>query len=489
MLQLQHGTNLTLAMHQSSKLLRLASTHGGMRKILKRKLPVVEFIRKAVETGVHESLHRPVPGQRPGQQSESKVNKYPIEYEILSLNPPIPLPPKIPKKELRQRKQAVNPADKYVKAYMRRYDARMRTSRLVTDAERQDYYYKKTLGIESSGPRAVDMNTAMGLKSPVLKHAYDFALKQYEVISSNDGMTEKDSIAAVEQMLADEETIERTHVREKAKKVVAEKKAKAQIEEKKEAPKRSAPPASTVPSILHNKPRTIQALNIWGQRLTAVPYDQWTLGASTALDHWIAVDVLGMSEDSWNRLLEGESEQVIEESGGMEMNIGNHARMNDIISVRTTFFPETAISSHLEFEDEETDLDDDDVVDDSGDTERSIDELLASLGGFDEDEAEEEVAKIYSGDDQDTQIERMIESLQDWRARNQDKPFAAWDNDTKAEFNVSAYCSFDIQVNIEPRLKFGLIPFTRRLGYLITYHSSQLRVMERLTSMLRVMHF
>jgi hypothetical protein len=365
----------------------------------------------------------------------------------------------------------------------------MRTSRLVTDAERQDYYYKKTLGIESSGPRAVDMNTAMGLKSPVLKHAYDFALKQYEVISSNDGMTEKDSIAAVEQMLADEETIERTHVREKAKKVVAEKKAKAQIEEKKEAPKRSAPPASTVPSILHNKPRTIQALNIWGQRLTAVPYDQWTLGASTALDHWIAVDVLGMSEDSWNRLLEGESEQVIEESGGMEMNIGNHARMNDIISVRTTFFPETAISSHLEFEDEETDLDDDDVVDDSGDTERSIDELLASLSGFDEDEAEEEVAKIYSGDDQDTQIERMIESLQDWRARNQDKPFAAWDNDTKAEFNVSAYCSFDIQVNIEPRLKFGLIPFTRRLGYLITYHSSQLRVMERLTSMLRVMHF
>jgi len=207
-----------------------------MRKILKRKLPAVEFIRKAVETGVHESLHRPVPGQRPGQQSESKVNKYPIEYEILSLNPPIPLPPKIPKKELRQRKQAVNPADKYVKAYMRRYDARMRTSRLVTDAERQDYYYKKTLGIESSGPRAVDMNTAMGLKSPVLKHAYDFALKQYEVISSNDDMTEKDSIAAVEKMLADEEAIERTHIREKVKTVVAEKNAKAQVEEKKKGP-------------------------------------------------------------------------------------------------------------------------------------------------------------------------------------------------------------------------------------------------------------
>ena len=481
-------------MHQSSKLLKLASTHGGMRKILKRKLPVVEFIKKAVEAGVHESLHQP---QQPGGRnpsSDSKIHKYPVEYEILSLNPPMPLPPMHTAKELRQRKKPEDPIEKYTKAYMRRYDARMRCEREITNAEREEFLYRKNLGIESvGGPRAVDMNTAMGLKSPVLKHAYDFAIKQYEVVSNNRGMTEDESIDAVEKLLAEEEKIERTEVREKAKTIVAEKEdiqARAKAKEGKAAAavaaaskSSAAPPKATIPSILHNKPRTIQALTIWGQRLAAVPYNEWTIGASTALDHWIACDVLGMSEESWDRLLDGETDQDMNESTGMHMTIGDQARMKDIVSVRTTFFPETAISNQVEPEDEEMDVDDDDS------TERSIDELLASLGGFDEDKADKPVLEKSSGVDQDTKIDDMIETLQDWRARNQEKPFAAWDEDTKTEFNVSSYFSINFVMNIEPSLTHHIICYFNRVGYQNIYHSSQLSLMVRLTSMLRVMHF
>jgi hypothetical protein len=33
----------------------------------------------------------------------------------------------------------------------------------------------------------------------------------------------------------------------------------------------------------------------------------------------------------------------------------------------------------------------------------------------------------------------MIDSLQDWRAKNQEAPFKEWDGDTKKEFNVSLF--------------------------------------------------
>ena len=78
------------------------------------------------------------------------------------------------------------------------------------------------------------------------------------------------------------------------------------------------------------------------------------------------------------------------------------------------------------------------MLDGDDDTERSIDELLASLGGFDEDEAVKTSTESSSEHDQDTKIDEMIDSLQDWRAKNQEKPFADWDADTKEKFNVSA---------------------------------------------------
>merc|ERR1712151_1030790 len=110
----------------------------------------------------------------------------------------------------------------------------------------------------------------------------------------------------------------------------------------------------TLPSIFHNKPRTVQAMHLWGQRLSSVPYTQWTVGAATALDHWVAVDVLGMNEETWNRLLDGELESDVElaesvrlgktEHGKENPCVGNSARGRDIVQVRNYLFPETIMS-------------------------------------------------------------------------------------------------------------------------------------------------
>lgn len=319
----------------------------------------------------------------------------------------------------------------------------MKAVTTLTDAEREEYFYRKTLGVPNPATSSTDPSSAMGRKSAVLNHAYEFALKQYETMQKNEGMTEKDSIEVVEELLAKEEKMERLVSREKVQSLVKERQEEAEEatgvknEEKEEsgAGATSAPvkpPSFTIPSILHSKPRTIQALNIWGKRLQAVPYNQWTLGASTALDHWIAVDVLGMSEESWNRLLDGELEIDLEKSRGVDLNIGDMARNRDIVTVRSTLFPETVIHGM----DDDLDGSNEDLegmMDEEKDaTERSIDELLASLGGFEE----EDVGSSDSSDeDVDSRVSKMIDSLQDWRAKNQEAPFKEWDGDTKKEFN------------------------------------------------------
>jgi hypothetical protein len=439
----------------------MASTHGGLRKILKQKPSTVQFIKWSVETGIHKDLHNEQDGRRQPYNNRNKNNnprfqKYPFEYEMLTLNPPIPTPPRIPKKQQRKERSAL-PTDKLVKSYMRRYDARMKAATTLTDAQREEYYYRKTLGVPNPATGAMNMDdssTAMGRKSAVLSHAYDFALKQYETMQKNEGMTEEESIDVVEQLLANEEKVERLRSREKVNSLVKEKEEeKVKMQEatgvgvEKESGGDAAttaavkPPSFTVPSILHSKPRTIQALNIWGKRLQAVPYNEWTLGASTALDHWIAVDVLGMSEASWNRLLDGELEIDVEKSRGTDVNIGDLARNKDIITVRSTLFPETVIyNSDTDFDASDNVsgmLDEEDDSDGKDATERSIDELLASLGGFEEDTA---ASSDAGNEDIETSVSNLIDSLQDWRAKNQETPFNEWDANTKKDFDVSFLC-------------------------------------------------
>lgn len=426
----------------------MASTHGGMRKILKHKPSTVDFIRFSVETGVHKDLHEEDNFQKGGNRNarnpprddrnnrKPKFAKYPIEYEILTLNPPIPDMPRISKK-MQRKEQAALPTDKLVKNYMRRYDARMKAATTLTDAEREEYYYRKTLGVSQTGEGSSNASTAMGRKSAVLSHAYDFALKQFEVMQKNKGILEQESISLVEELLANDEKVERLVSREKTTTLIKEKKAAKEgpasndtASDKARGANTIPPPSSTIPSILHSKPRTIQALNIWGKRFQAVPYNQWTLGASTALDHWIAVDVLGMSEETWNRLLDGELEIDLEQSRGVEVNVGDLARNRDIVAVRSTLFPETIIGmvDDMDDEDESDMLLDEQAEKDA--TDRSIDELLASLGGFDNGGED-----ASSTDDMDSRISKMIDSLQDWRAMNQEAPYKDWDSGEKDKFN------------------------------------------------------
>jgi hypothetical protein len=193
----------------------------------------------------------------------------------------------------------------------------------------------------------------------------------------------------------------------------------------------SKAPSNTVPSILHSKPRTIRALNIWAQRLKAVPYDQWTLGAATALDHWIAVDVLGMTEDTWLKLLQGELETDLEQAHG-SIQVGNQAKAHDIVTVRGYLFPETILATTT-FEEEVTSEEDMTYEDDA--TNRSIDELLASLGGIDLKDDKDKTGKheIHKDD----QLAPIMDQLQEWRAKNQQISYHDWDSETKKNFHVS----------------------------------------------------
>ena len=58
-------------------------------------LPPLGFIRKAVLSGVYKTAHKPVEVQ--GRQEEVKLT-LPKEYFVVALNPPIPMPPKVPRK-------------------------------------------------------------------------------------------------------------------------------------------------------------------------------------------------------------------------------------------------------------------------------------------------------------------------------------------------------------------------------------------------------
>ena len=190
-------------------------------------------------------------------------------------------------------------------------------------------------------------------------------------------------------------------------------------------------------------------MHIWGKRLKAVPYAQWSLGATTALDHWIAVDVLQMSETSWNQLLDGEFESDMTESrgGSNPVMFGHASRMRDIVSVRSTLFPETLI--HVAMKDGMDGVDVDGGIveeEEKDDTERSIDELLASLAGLDDDEDDEENENdmdditpgsgISEDANEEIKVMDMLDNLQQWRAKNVEQPFEEWDQFEKEDFNV-----------------------------------------------------
>ena len=475
----------------------MATTHHGMRRILKRRPAVVDYIRQSVETGVFQDFEANNPNnrrnryqQQQGSQFGDGVPQYPKYYEILSLNPPIPQPPKITKNLRRERAQMHLPTDRLIKSYLKRHDQRVRSSHPPTEAELEERRYAKLLGL--SPPSSSD---AMGRKSTVMANAYTFAVKQYDLLRTDEAqggdMTEEESIEVVEKLLAEEAERERLRSRQTAEEaakwrtdVDAAAKADAKEQERASASDEepvvlandddveppsaasssSAAAATAVPSILTGKPRALWAMNTWSKRLAAVPYNRWTVGAAAALDHWIAVDVLGLSEESWDKILagdDGEDDEVMmgRGEGGTGVGIGSAARAKDVVAVRMALFPETVMFN--DDDDDEADLassyeeesaEDDEAAASAAATQKSIDDLLASLSdlGDDDDEfnfgsssegdnnAAEGASSVDAVDDElDERVAEMVDALQEWRQKNVEAPYAQWVDGDKAEFDVS----------------------------------------------------
>jgi hypothetical protein len=192
---------------------------------------------------------------------------------------------------------------------------------------------------------------------------------------------------------------------------------------------------------------TIQGMMRWSERLNAVPYGEWTIGASTALDHWVARQVLNVSEETWQCTLEGYDPSLL--------SIGR-----DIIACREALFPETIIhASRVQEEldaaaqeeaaatsilssdatDEnaiETDVSDNAATEDK--EAQTIEDLLRRLGGLrahdappgrnapasDSNNAD---AWRMNENDVDTKIDQLVRELQNWRRRNVETPYDDWE--------------------------------------------------------------
>jgi hypothetical protein len=440
-------------MRATPALFRLASTKNGMRRMLKRPIPTVEFIRQAIQTGVYLGPDE----DRANIQRRNRMQQYPIEYQILALNPPVPLPPRIPKKLLRQmalQEKKKTKTDRLVQSYLNKQSAEQKQeSHDATDEKTVDDYYRHLLGIAAPAPTSV-----MGQKSSLLNKAYVVALKQQELMRTSSDMTQDESLALVEELLAEQSKEERHTSRNVQTKVKDWKEWKTKTNQiKKDKKTRTAAAsasastldedsgvdspsidneddasetmASSTPSVLHSKPRAIRGISLWSKRLQAVPYREWTIGASVALDHFVARSILEVTEDTWEALLEGSSPSL--------KSIGQ-----DIVLTRRSLFPETAMAE-LEIEaegaDMEGELDEDDEEDEKASSDKSIDELLAKLGGFDDedDDVDDFIWKNEPGEnDMDSKVARLSDELQEWRQKQHSEAnFAEWSFEDKAKFD------------------------------------------------------
>jgi hypothetical protein len=172
-----------------------------------------------------------------------------------------------------------------------------------------------------------------------------------------------------------------------------------------------------------------------------------------------------MSEQAWQQVLEGggtDAYHVANGKGGdSDMLPGGESRrglldrMRDIVVVRGALFPETLVAPGGSVGADaglRGDLDDDLALSGKASaTEKSIDELLASLGmdddddgtswKFDDDEDDKNKEDAEDGEDSgdidDEKMASIMDELQVWRGRNSSSPYEAWDVDRKDEFDVS----------------------------------------------------
>lgn len=427
------------------------STHHGQQRILKHSTPdLLTYIQKAVQTGIYRSNEEIEEMNQKLQDSPtdlkrirwhvprgSKIEDYPKEYEILSLNPPAPFRPKMPLKDQRKAMnkylQEHRPTDRLARNYLARQQkaSPSRSSEPATAEE----YYQRLLGAN----KAPKTNSAMGSKSAMVNKAYAVAVKQYHLMRT-EHMSEKDALSKVDKLLQEQDVAEKTTSRTKAETL-----AQQQSNVRPSMPAKER--ADTIfprPKFTRNKDedkddsnlailysdqqRAFEGMISWTQRLQAVPYRQWTVGASVALDHWIAKRVLGLSEETWLALLEGDSPDLL-------------GRGRDIVMARHALFPETVLEEEAmaRQQDGSSSYAEEDEDSTGGD---ALDDILKSLGAWGEDDGLSSVGKAASSPssslaDSDDKILQMTERLQDWRAKQVETPYEKWSDGDKKKFTVS----------------------------------------------------
>jgi hypothetical protein len=346
-----------------------------------------------------------------------------------------------------QEMREVPAMDELVKQYLRRHEDRIAEGDVSASKREQEYYSQLLLG-RTSSEKEGSGGTIMGRKSQLIENAYAFALRQQQVLLQGDVKGMMESALKVEELLEKEAKQNRKEGHEISKKIkswrdttTAGGTASSTFDDDTTAEN------THLPSILHSKPRSIRALSIWSARLQSIPYHRWTIGATTALDHWIAREVLGMDENTWNLILEGGGADVskLNVLPGGETKGGVKDRMRDVVVTREALFPETVAggrggAAELAGGELSGDLEDE--------TSKSIDALLASLGSFDDDD--EFKFDDFGDDDKDGDGEKNKESLevimnelQEWRAKNVDSPYEKWDAQAIKKFDVSfSVCGF-----------------------------------------------
>lgn len=401
-----------------------------MRTILKVKPTPLQHLQNKVSAGLYDK------------------EKYPFAYDVFSLNPPIINPPGVLSdfKFTETKGNIVLPTDSLVKAYLKRKGGNAS----------KEYYSRPEQRI---GLGDIDPFLAQIHYKGSIADAYYFAQRQHQFMQQNydSELNEEDCVKAVEKILEEEEKAERMRSRKVTKTVqsdIAIKKTRADLQKDGKTYAADHPTSSsekevvsysgmnedgTIPSVLYGNTAALMQMARWGDRLSQVSYSRWTIGAATALDHWIASTVLGLTERKWQDVL----------------NRKDHSRSiaKDIITVRHALFPETlqGHDTHATLEEENDDADEDEESKLKKEAEKSIDDLLASLGG--DDDSDDFWKQLEDGDvdttenknddneegplliDEET-LTQTRKELKKWQARNIEVPYEEWDEQEKKAFNV-----------------------------------------------------
>lgn len=323
------------------------TTNHGQVKILKHSTPdLLTYIQKAVQTGVYRSSEEIEEMNQRLKDSPtdlrrvrwnvsrgSKIQDYPKEYEILSLNPPTPFKPKMPikyqKKMYNKYVRDNRPTDRLARAYLSK-----QSNRTESEPATADEYYRRLLGSN----KALKMDTAMGSKSATLSKAYAVAVKQYHVMRT-ENLSEQDALDKVEELLAKEDWQEKATSRRRAEDLrtknvsnvanaaergvaafpgagqvanhLRKREKSTSAGDKRKNINESGNDDALLSMLYSENQRSFEGMVKWTKRLQAVPYKQWSVGGSVTLDHWIARRVLGISEETWLELLEGDSPELL----------------------------------------------------------------------------------------------------------------------------------------------------------------------------------